>query len=84
MLILYQIVNIKVRITLCDYHLVYSGFLVKEGKIRRRRFFVLMENNQIQYFKSEDTRQPVAGTILLNCLCAVDPYDEDEVKETGN
>jgi myosin X len=61
----------------------HKGFLVKEGKIRRRRFFVLTENNQIQYFKSEDTRQPVSGTILLNCLCAVDLYDEEEVKETG-
>ena len=59
------------------------GWLVKEGKIRRRRFFVLTETNQIQYFRTEDTRQPVAGSIPLNCLCAVDLYDDDEVKETG-
>ena len=56
---------------------------MKEGKIRRRRFFVLTETNQIQYFRTEDTRQPVAGSIPLNCLCAVDLYDDDEVKETG-
>ena len=62
---------------------LFLGWLVKEGKIRRKRFFVLTENNQIQYFKTDDTRQPVSGTILLNCLCAIDPYDDDEVKETG-
>uniref|UniRef100_A0A1X7T799 PH domain-containing protein n=1 Tax=Amphimedon queenslandica TaxID=400682 RepID=A0A1X7T799_AMPQE len=61
----------------------HKGWLVKEGKIRRRRFFVLTETNQIQYFRTEDTRQPVAGSIPLNCLCAVDLYDDDEVKETG-
>ena len=44
---------------------------------------MLTETNQIQYFRTEDTRQPVAGSIPLNCLCAIDLYDDDEVKETG-
>ena len=52
--------------------------------MRRKRFFVLTENNQLQYFKTEDTRQPIAGNIPLDTLCAIDPYDEDNVKETGS
>ena len=51
--------------------------------MRRKRFFVLTENNQLQYFKSEDTRQPIAGNIPLDTLCAIDNYDEENVKETG-
>ena len=43
-----------------------SGWLVKEGRLRRKRFFVLTENQQLRYYKSEDTRQPVAGNIHLN------------------
>ena len=51
--------------------------------MRRKRFFVLTENNQLQYFKSEDTRQPIAGNIPLDTLCAIDNYDEENIKETG-
>ncbi len=43
-----------------------TGWLIKEGRIRRKRFFVLTEKFQLRYYKSEDTRQPVAGTIHLN------------------
>ena len=42
------------------------GWLIKEGQIRRKRFFVLTENNQLRYYKSEDTSQPVSGNIHLN------------------
>ena len=34
--------------------------------MRRKRFFVLTDNKQLRYYKTEDTRQPVAGTIHLN------------------
>lgn len=42
------------------------GWLMKEGRVRRKRFFVLTDSNQLRYYKSEDTRQPVAGVIHLN------------------
>ena len=45
---------------------------------------MLTENNQLQYFKSEDTRQPIAGNIPLDTLCAIDTYDEENFKETGS
>ena len=53
------------------------GWLIKEGRVKRRRYFVLTENNQLQYFKGEDTRQPIAGNIPLDTLCAIDTYDEE-------
>lgn len=56
---------------------------MKEGRVRRRRFFVLTENNQLQYFKSEDPRQPIVGNIPLDTLCAIDSYDEEDVKSKG-
>ena len=43
-----------------------SGQLIKEGNIRRKRFFVLTDTNQLRYYKSENTRQPVSGCIHLN------------------
>lgn len=46
--------------------MIHAGWLIKEGRIRRKRFFVLTEKFQLRYYKSEDTRQPVAGNIHLN------------------
>ena len=45
---------------------VFPGWLIKEGRVRRKRFFILTENYQLRYYKSEDTRQPVTGVIHLN------------------
>ena len=42
------------------------GWLIKEGSVRRKWFFVLTENHQLCYYRSEDTRQPMAGYITLN------------------
>ena len=38
---------------------------MKEGRIRRRRFFVLTEKG-LTYYRSEDTNEASAGTITLN------------------
>ena len=43
-----------------------TGWLIKEGSVRRKWFFVLTENQQLYYYRSEDTRQPMAGHITLN------------------
>jgi len=43
-----------------------AGWLIKEGKVKRKRFFVLTENNQLRYYRTEDTRQPVSGNVHLN------------------
>jgi len=43
-----------------------SGWLIKEGKVRRKRFFVLSDSYQLRYYKSEDTRQPTSGNLHLN------------------
>ena len=42
-----------------------AGWLIKEGKVRRKRYFVLTEN-ALNYYKSEDTKQVLAGSIHLN------------------
>ena len=42
-----------------------KGWLMKEGRIRRRRFFVLTEKG-LTYYRSEDTNEASAGTITLN------------------
>ena len=44
---------------------VVLGWLIKEGKVRRKRYFVLTEN-ALNYYKSEDTKQVLAGSIHLN------------------
>jgi len=43
-----------------------TGWLIKEGKVRRKRFFVLSDSYQLRYYKSEDTRQPTSGNLHLN------------------
>ena len=45
---------------------IIIGWLIKEGKVRRKRYFVLTDNNQLRYYRTEDTRQPVSGNIHLN------------------
>ena len=49
-------------------HLIISHThqLIKEGKVRRKKYFVLADNNQLRYYRTEDTRQPVSGNIYLN------------------
>lgn len=42
-----------------------AGWLLKEGRIRRRRFFVLSKKG-LNYYRSEDTSEPPAGTVHLN------------------
>ncbi len=44
---------------------------------------MLTETNHLQYFKSEDTRQPLVGSVPLNCLCAIDTYSEDDANKNG-
>ena len=34
--------------------------------MRRKRYFVLTDTNQLRYYRTEDTRQPVSGNIHLN------------------
>ena len=57
---------------------IMKGWLVKEGKVKRRRYFVLTEKGQLHCYRTEDTRQPLVGNIHLNCLCAVDTFSEEE------
>ena len=42
-----------------------AGWLLKEGRIRRRRFFVLSKKG-LNYYRTEDTSEPPAGTVHLN------------------
>ena len=47
-------------------HTHTTGWLVKEGKVKRRRYFVLTEKGQLHCYRTEDTRQPLVGNIHLN------------------
>ena len=44
---------------------------------------MLTETNHLQYFKTEDTRQPLVGSVPLNCLCAIDTYNDDDANKNG-
>ena len=58
--------NTPEQLFMCDASSgVLVGWLIKEGKVRRKRYFVLTEN-ALNYYKSEDTRQVLAGSIHLN------------------
>ena len=59
-----QILYVTYLSLICVY--VCVGWLIKEGRVRRKRFFILTESLQLRYYKSEDTRQPVTGCIHLN------------------
>lgn len=52
----------------------FTGWLIKEGRVRRKRFFILTESLQLRYYKSEDTRQPVTGSIHLNWYATIYVY----------
>jgi hypothetical protein len=43
----------------------------------------LLTSKGLTYYRSEDTSEPQAGTIPLNCLCSIDPLSEAQHKETG-
>ena len=44
----------------------HIGWLVKESKVKRRRYFVLTEKGQLHCYRTDDTRQPLIGNVHLN------------------
>jgi len=59
------VANIVLRTYINMWPHLIVGWLIKEGKVRRKRYFVLTEN-ALNYYKSEDTKQVLAGSIHLN------------------